>query len=100
MFSWSGLGFLTPLILLAPYFLAHYIFIFFGLSTNDNFVIWPYIFVSFISTIILYVIGNKLNREEIIHTFCGHKIERWAYLHIALVLVVYGLFCLGEGGIV
>ena len=92
VFSWTGLGFLVPAIVVTPfaltYLVLNYLLGINDLSTN----LWAYGIVSAFGTVSTHMIGKSMNKDKIAHRFCGFRAEHWGHIQgMMAILVIFSV---------
>jgi len=120
--SWSGLGFLTPLLVFAPLIFGYVFSRLFGNEVSlKHATLWVYGIASIFGPFITYSVGRRWNKHTIAHRFCGWRVEHWGLIQglmtflilasigmlnmqekvpadspfISVAFVIYGVFLIG-----
>lgn len=92
--TWTGMGFLAPALMLAPYAAVHG-FARLGMLPADR--LWPYLPAAALCCALTHRVGSRLNAHGVSHRFCNVRFENWAWIQLGLATAVYGLLWLGSG---
>jgi Flp pilus assembly protein protease CpaA len=94
VFSWTGLGYLAPALMLVPYFIVYQLMEHEVLPSTR---LWPYLGAAGLCFALTFYVGRWLNRGEVRHRLCELRFENWAWIQLGLACAIYGLFWLGSG---